>query len=184
MRFFYIYRTFSSIYTLPCSSILELYRPLHALYNLQKLQSVIYFIIQFHFRTLPSTWFSVTVKETSRRYILYHAVPSQNCTVHLMTSNIYRTFSPIYIIYAVPFKNSTVHMMPSNSNRISGRYIFFIQFHLRTVTSTWCSLTVTELSVRYILYHAVPFKNCTVQWMFSNSYRNFSPISILSCSSI
>ena len=50
---------------------------------LQNLQSDIFCIMNFHLKTVPSTWFSLTVSEPSVRYILNHAIPFYNCTVHL-----------------------------------------------------------------------------------------------------
>ena len=146
--------------------------------------------MQFHLITLPSTWCSLNVTELSVLYILHHVVQFNNSTVQLMLSNSYITFSPIYIL-SCSYLYVLYRLLdaPQELQKLRSDIYFTMQFHLRTLISTWCSLTVTETSVRiyctmkfhlriltsnwcpltftetsfrYIFYHSVPFKNCTV----------------------
>ena len=151
--------------------------------------------MQFHLRTVPSTWSSLNVTEPSFQYTLYHRVPFKNCTVNLMLFKSYRAFSPIYIFHhPILFKSSTVHLKLFNFTEtfsslynVSSRSInictvhlmlskiyrnlqsdiyFIINFHLRNVLFTCYSLNVTENSVGYILCHAFPLRILPSTWGF------------------
>ena len=76
----------------------------------------------------------------------------------MMLSKFSRTFRPLNIISFSPY------------------------FELYTALDA--SLILQKTSVRYIIYHVVPFKNSNVHLIFPNSYRNFSSIYIVKCISI